>query len=442
MRDAELRERFDEWAAPLRAATPPAFGSIRRRSRARMARFAAATGSAAAVVALAIVLALTGVVGGPQQPNPWGSGRYPAPPSQPYVYVSFSLGPTAQIRDAATGATLATLRPAGNQAIFGVAAASASDRLFVVAENPAGGTVTFAAIRIVAAGGRAPSVRMTQVPHVVLQRGAQITDLVVNPAGTRFALETQSLDGDVSLSIYNLLSGSLIGRWAAAASQLTSPLAFLPGGNLAVVWQENGPIVSQSKVGPPHGSGGARPHRSTSTTSPGTSDSTSPAASLTYGASSGPSRVPVLVNRIINPSVPFRAGSSINADSQPDTALHRRIGTMTPDANLNLSAAEAPAPTTETTPGSWAASQPSGMASVAESSTATGALVRWIPLGPASALTPSSYCGVLWTSPDGSDLLTQCGTTQQEVVNGKVTAVRLAWTFPTSSVQSVSPFAW
>jgi hypothetical protein len=426
MRDAELRERFDEWAAPLRAATPPAFGSIRRRSRARMARFAAATASAAAVVALAIVLALTGVVGGPQQPNPWGSGRYPAPPSQPFVYVSFSLGPTAQIRDAATGATLATLRPAGNQAIFGVAAASASDRLFVVAENPAGGTVTFAAIRILAAGGRAPSVRMTQVPHVVLQHGDQITDLVVNPAGTRFALETQSLDGNVSLSIYNLLNGSLIGRWAAPTLQLTSPLQFLPDGNLAVVWAQNGPIASQSKV----------------TVKGSPASSSPPSSSSDPSGSSSPPPQLALVNRIVNPAVPFLAGSSLTADSQPDTALHRRIGTMTPDANLNLSAAEAPVPATQTTPGSWAASQPSGMASVAESSTATGALVRWIPLGPTSALTPSSYCGVLWTSPDGSDLLTQCGTTQQEVVNGDITAVRLAWIFPTSSVQSVSAFAW
>jgi len=421
----QLRREFDEWAAPLRAEPPPPFDSIRRRSRARIGRLAAAAGSAAAVVALAISLAVTGVVGTAVPPSPWGSGRYPAPPSQPYVYVSFSLGPTAQIRNAGTGAILATLRPPSLSATFGVAAASSSDRVFVVAENLADGTVTFAAVRLLAAGhdGR-PLVRMTQVPHIVLPAQSQVTDLVVNPAGTRFAMEAQALDGKITLVIYNLVSGSLIGRWAAGSQQLTSPLQFLPDGNLAVVWPLGGATSTCVRIKGKGSSGHC---------SPGSPTTQSP---------SQPPQQPVLVNRIVDPAVPFQAGSSLLADSRPDTALHRRIGTMTPDANLNLSAAVGPSPANQVTPGSWAASQPSGMASVAESSTATGQLVRWIPLGPASALNASEYCGVLWASADGRDLLTQCGNRQQEVVNGQVTVVRLAWIFPTSDVASVSPFAW
>lgn len=417
MKDAELRERFDEWAAPLRAAQPPAFGTIRRRSRARIGRLAAAVGSAAVVVALAIALA-AGVVGSPQQSSPWGSGRYPAPPSQPYVYVSFSLGPTAQIRNAATGAVLATLRPPSLSTTFGVAAASSSDRVFVVAENPANDTVTFAAVRLLAAGhdGR-PLVRMTQVPHIVLPAQSQVTDLVVNPAGTRMALESQALNGNITLLIYNLVTGSLIGRWAAGGTDLTAPLAFLPDGRLAIVWEENGPTASQTHV---------------------KTNGSAAIGSQTASTSDGPTSGPELVNRIINPAVPFRAGSSLNADSQPNWTLHRRIGTLTADGNMTISAAQVLSSTTQGTPGA----PPSGVTSVAEYSSANGQLVRWIPVGPVSALNAQEYCGVLWASADGRDLLTQCGTRQEEVVDGNVTAVRLAWIFPTSGVSTVSPFAW
>ena len=421
MNQTKLRRQFDEWAAPLRAAPPPPFESIRRRARIRLGRIAAAAGSAAAVIALAVGLAVTSLGGAarPLGPGPWGSGPYPAPPAQPYVFVSFSLGPTAQIRNAESGAVLATLRPPAQTTTFGVAAASATDRLFVVAENPAGGTVTFATIRLTGAGGGTPSVHLAAVPHVVLPNGTQVTDLVVNQAGSRFALISQAPDGKNALSIYNLASGTLIGRWPAGSVQLTSPLAFLPNGSLAVVWVAGGPAGTKTNV-QVNGSAAIEGH--------------------TAGASPTPSFD--LVNRIINPAVPFRAGSSLYSDSRPDTALHRRIGTLTADGNLSLSLVQGSAADLQFVQSGSAAKPGGGPIGIAEFSSATGKLVHLIPIGPASALDAPHYCGVVWASADGSDLLTQCGTTQQEVVGGKVTGVRLAWIFPTSGVPSVSPFAW
>lgn len=441
--NTKLRQQFDEWAAPLRAAPPPPFESIRRRARIRVGRIGAAAGSAAAVIALAVVLAVTSLGGAAARPSGvWGSSPYPAPP-QRYVYVSFSLGPTAQIRNAATGAVLATLRPPAQTTTFGVAAAADSDRLFVVAENSANGTVTFAAVRLLpAADGRTSSVRMTQVPNVVLPNGTQITDLVVNQAETQFALESQAPDGNISLSIYNVFNGSLIGRWPQAGSvQLTSPLAYLQNGKLAVVWAVNGPTASQSKV-----------RGSTSTITAGTGVSPSPAdsspgqspspADSSPGQSASQSPQFELVNRIINPAVPFLPGSSLVADSQPDTALHRRIGTLTADGSMSIGPPQQGNPSAQVTPGGSVGGQGSGTATVTEYSSATGEPVHVIPIGPASDLTAPHFCGVLWASFNGNDLLTQCGTRQQEVVGGKVTVVRLAWIFPTSGVSSVSPFAW
>jgi hypothetical protein len=425
--NTKLRQQFDQWAAPLRATSPPPFESIRRRARIRLGRLGAAAASAAAVIVLAAVLAVTSLGGAARPSTAWGSGPYPAPPGQPYVYVSFSLGPTAQIRNAATGAVLATLRPPSDTTTFGVAAASATDRLFLVAENPSDGTVTFAAIRILAAAdGGTPAVRMSAVPHVVLPNGTQITDLVVNQAENRFALESQAPDGKISLSIYNLLNGSLIGRWPAGSLQLTSPLAFLPNGNLAVVWGVAGPTASQSHVKLKDG--------------PSTSTSPSASDSSTGSASQGPELE--LVNRIINPATTFPPGSSLVADSQPDTALHRRIGTLSADGAMSISAPQASTQTAQVTSGGSVGSQGSGTATITEYSSTNGEAVHVIPIGPASAMTAPRYCGVLWASADGNDLLTQCGTRQEEVVDGKVTVVRLAWIFPTSAVQSVSPFAW
>ena len=77
-----------------------------------------------------------------------------------------------------------------------------------------------------------------------------------------------------------------------------------------------------------------------------------------------------------------------------------------------------------------------------EWSSASGKLLRAIPVGPASAAQTQYFCGVLWASPNGCELLTQCGTRQQEVINGKVTVTKLPWTFLASQSLATSAFAW
>ena len=76
-----------------------------------------------------------------------------------------------------------------------------------------------------------------------------------------------------------------------------------------------------------------------------------------------------------------------------------------------------------------------------EFSARSGALVRTIPIGTTRAQQDSpDFCGVLWASATGHELLTQCGSRQQEVVNAKVTRVKLAWNFlaPQTPVTTVA----
>jgi hypothetical protein len=48
----------------------------------------------------------------------------------------------------------------------------------------------------------------------------------------------------------------------------------------------------------------------------------------------------------------------------------------------------------------------------------SGKAIYSVPIGPASALNTPYYCGVLWASPAGIDMITQCGRQQELVVNG------------------------
>jgi len=74
---------------------------------------------------------------------------------------------------------------------------------------------------------------------------------------------------------------------------------------------------------------------------------------------------------------------------------------------------------------------PGPTADLLETDAVSGRLLWSVPLGPASALqNGSGFCGVLWASANGRDLLTQCGTRQLSIVNGKARVVHLAWLFP------------
>ena len=52
------------------------------------------------------------------------------------------------------------------------------------------------------------------------------------------------------------------------------------------------------------------------------------------------------------------------------------------------------------------------------------------------------YCGVLWASPDGHHLLTQCGSALGLVTGDHYTPIHLPWLFRASLVGSANTFAW
>lgn len=78
-----------------------------------------------------------------------------------------------------------------------------------------------------------------------------------------------------------------------------------------------------------------------------------------------------------------------------------------------------------------------------EYSALSGRLLFAVTIGTTQALDQSpDYCGVLWASADGADLLTQCGTRQLEITDGNARAVRLARIVPASAVGWADSYAW
>ncbi len=376
MNDVEFREQFDEWAAPLRASTPPALAVIRRRARRRSARIAGATAS---VLAVAVLIGVVVSVGGPAAPVPpagsafWGSAAYPAPPGQPYVLVNESASGPAELRDMATGTVAGVVQPEGKGAMFTALAAAPGDRLFVLAWQDRAGDVGFDEIQIEAPG---TPVRMAQrirrLPILALH-GAQVYGMAVNPAGTRLVFTTTPLGGTApgTLHAYNLVSGTLIGRW--------------PG--TGIVNLDYWPTADQ--------------------------------LAIHTGARTG--------LRILNTDSRFPAGSSLAADTRPDPDVRGYDrGAFTADGSMTMNVRQA-----------------GSQMQVQMSSSASGRLVRTIPIGSARALQDSpNFCGVLWASANGRDLLTQCGARQQEVVDGRVTPAKLAWTLLAQQDGAIGTFAW
>ena len=396
MNDIDLREQFHDWAAPLRAAVAPEFSAIRRRARRRTARLAALAGGAVAVIAIGATLAASSLTAGsapaPPQSRLWGSGPFPAPRSAPYVFVNTSASGPAELRDGATGTVVKVLRPLGGAVNFTAAAAAANDRTFVLAQQGSDGQVSFAELRIGnAPGGAHAPVRLVPVRiTAALPAGCQVYFMTVNASATRLALDVVTGGGTASsLIVYDLSNGRLIGSWPTRTDGVVSPPQFLPGDRIVAQW----PAAGSHSPAPGHG--------------------------------------PVLRPRVISAARPFPAGSSFLADSRPVRGLAAIGGVISQDGSISMNTLE----------GSLAGSRTGDDETVRlrEYSTASGRLLYNIPVGSASALQTQYYCGVLWASANGRDLLTQCGTRQQEVVDGKVTRVKLAWTFlaprtPTTTV--------
>jgi hypothetical protein len=395
MNDSQLREQFGQWAAPLLGTPPPDFGGIRRRARRRVALLAAAGGSALAAFGIVAGLLVSNLAGAvpPVRASLWGSGTYPAPSGQPYVVVNTSASGPAELRDVASGAVVSVLHPLGAAVSFTSIAAAPGDRLFVLAQQGAEGQVSFAELRI--GNGSPPTVRLTPVlTHVSLPGGTDPSFMAVSAAGARLALAAVLPDGTSRLLVYDLRSGSVIGSWQAPDGVLVIPPQFIRGADeLAVEW---------------------------------------PAASTPH---TGVGAAPQLALRLVATATAFPAGSSLLADSVSSPGLHGISGTFSLDGSVSMNTINGALQAGRTPAGA-------NFVRLLEYSSASGKLLHAIPIGPASALQSQYFCGVLWASADGRDLLTQCGTRQQEVVDGKATVVRLPWIFLAQLDPVISPFAW
>jgi RNA polymerase sigma-70 factor, ECF subfamily len=404
IQDSDLRDQFEEWAGPLRETTAPGVAALRRRIRHRTASIAAAAGSAVAVVGLvAGLLVAGGLTGGkPGGPASQAQGSaYPAPSGQPYVFVNSSAtfvnqgdAPTtpAELKNAATGKVVKVLQPVGPGTSFLGAAIAPSDRAFVLAQQNSDATVSFAEFRIGPSGEPGPLRLVMQdghactavgvcVPSLSLPAGTQPASMTVNAPVTRLSFEAVPADGiGGSLVIYNLQTGALIGSWPIASNGYAVS-QFLGDGDELVVSDSN---VEQGD------------------------------------------------NRLVDASAAFRPGSSLLADSRPDRA-DGFPGSFSQDGNVSLNAG----------PGRVnSAGQAVGDVYLEVNSEPSGKLLRKIPMGLASALNGAYFCGVLWASADGGEVLTQCGTEQLQIVGRHVTRIRLAWLLPDGAGAGIATFAW
>ncbi len=402
MDDLDLREQFEQWAEPLRAAAvPPDVAFLVERVRRRRVRRARAATSALAVAGLVTAVAViglprhtagpaaTGYGGpgpipiGPGQPAAlglgptamWGHARYPSPSGAPYELVYGTGSESADLINASTGSTVIRIRPTASGATFTDVAVAPDDRLFVLAQQNGQDRTTFAELRL---DGRTHQ-WATVMARVSLPAGSQIYGMTVNPEGTRLALNTMAAGGvgSMHLLVYDLSAGAQLDNFSEAGGSVTLQ-RWAGTGKLAFSWQ---------------------------------------AASGTAGDGL----------RTLDTATAAMPGSSLLTASVLDPAARGwAFGTFTADGSVAISSRRHG--------GAW---------QVTEYSAATGELLHVITIGTAQAQSQSAdYCGVLWAGPNGADLLTQCGTRQEEVVGGNTLVVRLARIVRASEVGWADSFAW
>jgi hypothetical protein len=413
MQDQELRELFDTWARPLRATPPPDIATLRRRAARRKTAWLATTaGTGLAVAGVLAGFLASGII--PSRPAAKAghgglprSAAYAAPPGQPYVFVNSSAtfanqgsGPTtpAELRNAATGKVVKVLRPVGQGASFANAAAAPGDRAFVLAQRNSDGTLSLAEIRISASGKPGPLRLIWRYPYVcvavgpcvpslTLPAGTQPENMSVNAAGTRVSFLAATPNGlGGSLVVYNLQTGTLIGRWPA--SNGIGFAQFLGTGDELV-----------ASVG---------------------------------GVDKGR-------DRLVDTSTAFRPGSSLLADSRP-AQTDGFPGSFTQDGNVWMNTNYGQLGGAGVQP--YGGPAATGNEVLIEYTARSGKPLRKFLIGPASALQGPHFCGVLWASANGGEMLTQCGTRQLEITGSHVTRVKLAWLLPSNTGFDTSTFAW
>jgi hypothetical protein len=401
MNDQQLREQFEAWAEPLRAAAPPAIGVIRRRARRRVAVLAAAGGSALAVAGLLVGLGISGWPGlaaagsgtdvaRPAAPGQVVTARHPFPPADPFLVTLDQAGNRATVRSEAGGKVLRVLTPPASGGQFTWVAAAASDRLFVLAEQQdRTDAAQFYALRL-GPGGQFRSLRL--VPGAGGLTG-QIYGLAVSPDGTEFAVATTprvpTSPSTARVWVGGLTRSRPAQTWSSTVGS-ASTLSFAGDDQLALYWQDTS---QDSRSG----------------------------------------------LRILNVAPHLNVASDPGGGSEPSLPGASRLAV--PNQNNSGSAqitADGSTVLTAVAEGS------SGAAAVrvrlGEFSAASGRLVRWLPL--TGQGTGTTYCGVLWSSRTGSTLITQCGQVQQAITGGKVTRIHLPMIIGAGMVGWQNTFAW
>ena len=398
--DDELRERFTEWAGPLRAAVPPPLAVIQRRRRRRTARLAAATGGAVAAVTAGAVL-LAGWPAGARRPapplSPYLAAPLPAPDAGPETapyFITLDAGnrqPATVSR--ASGGTLGQVRPPAPGLTLTWVTAAGDDRTFAFAARDQAGQTTFWELRLSAAGQPG---RLTRLPVPPLD-GGQVTGLALSADGSQLAVASSTgassagaSSTGVSGSGPRLEVASLVTRtvrtWSAATGQV-SMLSWAGDDELAFYWLRADPVTSVPRPG-----SGVR-----------LLDTTRPQAS------------------------PLAASRLLVADG---VTVHGSAGItgarITPDGRAVLLTLH-PAPR-------------HGLFRIARFSAATGRLEQVILSSPGDSL---GYCGVTWTSPSGLRLLAQCGIAQAvRSDHGTTRPVNQTWSIPGSTAADPTSFAW
>jgi hypothetical protein len=392
MQDHELRDLFEYWAEPLRATPAPAVAALRRRIRRRTARTAAAVGSALAGVGLVAGLLVPGGLigsGKPGGPALQGQGSaYPAPPGQPYVFVNSSAtfvnggdepATPAELRNAATGQVVKVLRPIHRGVSFSAATATPDDRMFVLAQQDSDGTLSFAEVQV-GPSGTAGALHQV-LPDLVTPVGTQVVSVAVNAPGTRLSFTTGASDSYGPTGP----SGSLVVYNLQSGTLIGSwPVAFDSGTNSQFVGYGNNLVASIDSV-----------ERGRDV--------------------------------LVDTTTPFPPGSSLRADSRPypgGSAGTFEAGDFTQDGSMAIGAVNN-----------------RGRLLLVEVSATSGKVLRYIPIGSASAEEGQYFSGVLWASANGHEIWTQCGTTQLVIVGGHTTQIRLAWLLPTNA-SGITEFAW
>lgn len=412
MQDQELRERFAEWARPLQDTVPPPVAVIRTRARRRVIRRGAAgavTLAAAGVAAGLVIGVLPGAgASGPAPAAPNGpapvavpgntihGSKVPdntapvaslstrtVPPGSPYLVILSNR--QADIMNAATGTLIqAAVAPASGYG-FEWVAATPGDREFVLAAQ----TLSFSSTRfyVLRLNPDGTMADLTPVSGATGVKGL-FTGLAVSPDGTELAVSSVPQSGGPPSQVWAIGLGAAGGtrEWTSAAGDATT-LSFDSDNRLGFAWE---PIDATAA-----GDGDQFRTLRVSSVAPGGTGSLTGDSTVTVNSAD--------------------AGQDGQVTADGSTVL--AVGCQ----SLNCA--------------------PGGNVALEHYSAASGQLLESVPLG-SQPTNATQFCGVLWASADGGEVLAQCGTTQEWVAGGRAIPVHLSLKVPGSQAGWANTFAW